>query len=331
MAGEAAVPTDEIRARLEDLAEGAWGLAVVSASAECGLLACLLSPRSLDDIAEAAGMSGEVAERVLDVLVAIGVARRDGSTYEGVERLKPMLTGEGLAELRAELRTTVQQSRDFRDRAALRTLEAGWVHTDPEILQAQGVAGRAAARALAEQGVPRLPGLRERLEAKGGSFLDVGIGVGVIAIEMCRAYPALRVVGLEPSEAPHGEAVKNVAAAGLSDRIEIRKQGVEALHDVDQFDLAYLPQVFLGDDAFRKGLRTVRRALRNGGWVTLPTISAPGDEFRPALARLRNTLWGGHARFAEDVAQALTEAGFTDVWVRPLGGTRHAVMGRRPD
>jgi len=242
-----------------------------------------------------------------------------------------MLTMAGIKQLRAELRATVQQSRDFMDRAAHRTLEAGWIHTDPEILHAQGAAGRAAARALATQGVSRLPGMRERLTADSGRFLDVGVGVGVIAIEMCRVYPALRVVGLEPSEAPRREARRNVAAAGLSDRIEVRKQGVEALRDVEQFDLAYLPQVFLADDVFLQGLRTVWRALRKGGWVTLPTISSPGDELRPALARLRNTLWGGGARVAEEVAQAITEAGFTDVQVRALGGTRHAVMGRRPD
>jgi cyclopropane fatty-acyl-phospholipid synthase-like methyltransferase len=78
---------------------------------------------------------------------------------------------------------------------------------------------------MAAQGVRRLAGLAERLNAPSASFLDVGVGVGVIAIEMCRAYPALRVVGLEPAEAPRREALGRIAAAGLSDRIEIRALG----------------------------------------------------------------------------------------------------------
>ena len=76
---------------------------------------------------------------------------------------------------------------------------------------------------------------------------------------------------------------------------------------------------------------SVGRALHRGGWVSLPVISSPGDDLRPALARLRNTLWGGQARLPEQVAEAVTRAGFTDLQVRSAGGTMHAVAGRRPE
>jgi 23S rRNA G2445 N2-methylase RlmL len=58
----------------------------------------------------------------------------------------------------------------------------------------------------------------------------------VIAIELCRAFPALRVVGLEPAAAPLVQARANVAAAQLADRIALRQQGVEDLHDSEAFD-----------------------------------------------------------------------------------------------
>lgn len=321
----------DVRARLDELAEAAWGLAVVSASAECGLLARLSTPARVDQAAEVAGMPVELAERVLDVLVVLGFARRLGDSYLAVDQLRPMLTDEGVQQLRAELRTTLQQSRDLVDRAARHTLVSGWVHTDPDLLRAQGAAGRAAARMMASQGIQRLPGLVERLNAPTARFLDVGAGVGVIAIEMCRTYPSLQVVGLEPAQAPRREALRQIAMAGLSDRIEIRDQSVEALTDTEEFDFAYVPQVFLPDDAFLRGLETVWRALRPGGWVSLPVISAPGNEVRPAVARLQNTLWGGRARLVEDVAEAATGAGFVEVQTRSLGGTRHAVTGRRPE
>jgi len=105
---------------------------------------------------------------------------------------------------------------------------------------------------------------------------------------------------------------------------------LEALTDVECFDLAYVPQVFLPDEAFRSGIPLVWRALRPGGWVTLPVISAPGNDLGAALARLRNTLWGGGARFADEVAEAITRAGFIDVQVRHVGRTGSAIAGRRP-
>jgi hypothetical protein len=37
--------------------------------------------------------------------------------------------------------------------------------------------------------------------------------------------------------------LRRVAAFGLADRIETRAQAVEDLTDVEQFDLAYVPQV----------------------------------------------------------------------------------------
>jgi predicted O-methyltransferase YrrM len=304
---------------------------VVSASAESGLLAALSTPRRVDEAAEAAAITVELAQRMLDVLIAVGVARRDGDAYVAVDEVRQILSDEGVAQLRAELRATLRQSADLVDRARRRTLVAGWVHTDPDLLHAQGASGRAGARALAGQGVRRLAGLVERLNAPTASFLDVGVGVGVIAIQMCRAYPALRVVGLEPAQAPRREALAQVAAAGLSDRIEIRDQRVEALRDLEEFDLAYLPQVFVPEDVFPRGLRTVFSGLRRGGWVTLPVISAPGADLGPAVARLRNTLWGGGARLAEEVVEAVREAGFTQVQVRHVGGLRHAVVGRRPE
>ena len=330
MADRPSTASDDIRGRIDDLADFTWAFATLCASAESGLLAALSSPRRVEEAAEIGGMPVEIAARVLDLLVALGFARRSGGTYVCVDDLLPMLTDERIGQLLAELRTTSQQSSDLVDRAKRRTLAAGWLHTDSAILQAQGAAGRAGARAMAEQGLPLLPGLSERLSAPSASFLDVGVGVGTMAIEMCRIYPTLHLVGLEPAAAPRREALANIRAAGYTERIEIRDQPVETLTDVETFDLVYLPQVFLAEDAFVRGLATVWRALRRGGWLILPAISAAGDDFPAALSRLRNTLWGGGARLPEQVVELAMRSGFADVQAHPLGGTVHTVLGRRP-
>jgi hypothetical protein len=54
------------------------------------------------------------------------------------------------------------------------------------------------------------------------------------------------------------------------------------------------------------------------------------NDFRAAFSRLRSTLWGGGARLPEQVAEAVTRSGFSDVRVRPVGGTMQTVLARRP-
>ncbi len=182
------------------------------------------------------------------------------------------------------------------------------------------------------QGIRVIPRLEARLHQPTARFLDVGVGVGVIAIELCRSYPALRVVGLEPAAAPLAQARRNVVAANLADRIELRQQRVEDLGDTEAFDLAYVAQVFLPDAAFEAGLRNVWRALRPGGWLSMPAISAAGGDLQAALSRLRNTLWGGGARLPEQVAETAQGLGFTAVQIVPAGlvGTLRAIVAQRP-
>ena len=200
---------------------------MLSAVAECGLLARLAAPLRVGEAAEAGGLPADLAGRLLDVLVSLGFVRRHGGGYVAVDELQPMLTRDRLNQLEAELRVTLQQSRDLVERAGRHALMPGWGHADTDLLSAQGESGRSAARARPSTVCCGLPAWPTVSKAPTGGFLYVGVGVGVIAIEMCQVYPALRVVGLEPAEAPRRLAVGRVAAAGLTDRIEIRAQAVE--------------------------------------------------------------------------------------------------------
>jgi predicted ATPase len=76
----------------------------------------------------------------------------------------------------------------------------------------------------------------------------------------------IREYGLEPQDAPMAEARRNVTAANLGDRIELRAQRIEDLADREAFDLVWLPQVFLPREVLERGLRRALAALRPGGW-----------------------------------------------------------------
>jgi hypothetical protein len=99
----ASMGTEHVRGQVDDLAESTWALAVMCASAESGLLTAIASPQRVEEAAETSGMPVEIAARVLEVLVALGFARRSGDIYESVDRgpnrrgdLRPRLPATGV-------------------------------------------------------------------------------------------------------------------------------------------------------------------------------------------------------------------------------------------
>jgi SAM-dependent methyltransferase len=327
---------EQVGGLVAELSASAWALASLDACLESGLLQYLTEPHTPAELSERTGVPAALVEALLDLLVALGLVRRAGDAFTAAPGLQPLLTPPARDYLLRDLRATALQSQALIEGAKRGTLRAGWAHTDPELLEAQGAGstGAPAAQMLSERLFPRLEGLVEQLQAPTASFLDVGSGVGALSIEMCRIWPQLRVVGLEPQAAPLAEGQRNVAAAGLGDRIALRAQRVEEMTEREAFDLAWLPQVFLPQEAFGSGLRAVREALRPGGWAVLLAIGAPGSDPRAALGRLINVLWGEEARPSEEVERAAIAVGFNSVRSipGPPGGLVDAtfVAARRP-
>ncbi len=178
---------------------------------------------------------------------------------------------------------------------------------------------------------PALDGLGPALETPGAAFLDVGVGVAALSIAMCRVYPELRAVGIDPWELALDRARRNVAAASLGDRIELRRQGVEEMQDRSAFDLVFLAGPFLGRRVVDAACDRVLTSLRPGGWVLFGMFRGV-DELGTALARLRTARSGGAVLDHEDAEARLAAAGFTDVrtFAAELGIPSQLVVGRRP-
>ena len=84
----------------------------------------------------------------------------------------------------------------------------GWDHADPNLLEAQGAMSRAVVHMIAAAAATR-PALAATLD-RPGNFLDVGMGVGRLAIEAARTWPKLQVVGIAvPTRAPTRLQTKN--------------------------------------------------------------------------------------------------------------------------
>ena len=190
----------------------------------------------------------------------------------------------------------------------------GWSYEEPSILMAQGHTSALLAPVFARFVIPALGGdLAARLRQPGASFLDVGAGVAALSVAMCRSWPLLHVVGLEPWEPARALAREHVAAAGLSDRIDVRSAAVETLTDTEEHDLAWLPTFFISAPVLERALERVHAALRRGGCAIVGLYARPQDPLAAALADLRTARQGGTLLDHEEAIARMAHAGFVDL------------------
>lgn len=304
--------------RIASLSTPAWTLAALAASVESGLAAALDEPRAVEELAERTGLPVAVVDALVEVLATMELAERIGAHWVAGSELEPAMREPQLGLLRDDLRATLLQGLALVTAARVEPHALGrWRHIDEQLLQAQGRLSASVIPLLAHVLFPHVPGLLDRLGSKAGAFLDVGAGVAAVSIAMCRQYPAIRAVGLEPASAPLELARRNVAAAGLTERIELRDRRVEELAEERAFDVAWLPASFLPADTFATALRTVHRALRPGGLILTGTLDPRGEDAEAAVSRLRLTLWGGERLAPDELVAMVRAAGYVDVTAVP--------------
>ena len=290
---------------------------------------------SLQDVMPVVGRLAASAE-ALAVLATSAGKPLDGQPAQ----IREVLVSLGLESDAAELglaeaefvnglvRTILLQALEFLEAP---NRPAGWTHVDPRILQGQGAGSATLVPVLRNVIVSRLDGLSTHLDAAGAAFLDVGIGVAALSIAMCRAWPTLHVVGLDPFEPALVLARQNIAEAGLQDRIALRQIGAEDLTDADAFDLVWFSLPFVPDTILDTALAAVCRSLRPGGWLVTGTFGGPG-ELGMALARLRTARAGGRLLDSGGTETLLAVQGLTNIASFPPAtwGPGILTVGRRP-
>ena len=311
---------------LARLCASVWSLSALRVAAESDLLAIMAGgetdPHAL---ASAARLAPAVTARILEVLEANGfVARKDDGFLLSPE-------GADLASrtdwLREDLAATFGQSNAFVVESRRSDLASGWQHTDAEVIRSQSALSRILTERAIDGMLAGVPGL-ERLARAGAKLLDVGTGGAGVAIAFCRRFPSLHAVGIDPLRAANLEARAAIAAAGLSDRIEVRSSRFETLSDENMYDAAFVASSFLDDAALSEGLARAHRALVAGGTVLLHAWQAPDDKQLAAAAKLRWQLWGG-SRAPADAMRIAKAAGFVDLREGPAASSMVPVIGRK--
>jgi precorrin-6B methylase 2 len=203
----------------------------------------------------------------------------------------------------------------------------GWRFDDPIVLQAQGQASRLVVRGIATMAA-REPGFREVLQ-RPGAFLDVGTGVGLLAIEAARTWPALKIVGIDIWEPALALARRNLAASDVADRVELRTQDVQHLSDRDHYALAWLSGPFIPAEIVKQSMARIHDALQPGGWLVFGLYAPQSNLLGEALTNLRVVRSGGHPWRPDEALALLRSAGFAQLNAHSPNPPVQFIVGRK--
>ena len=235
----------------------------------------------------------EVSPEVTSALRAVSNAAGLGD----LDELEPQQKGMVAAMARLYL-VQALDILDSPDRAG------SWTFTDPVILDGWG------------RGSMLMPGLINGTVPGVGettSFLDIGTGVGLLAVAAASVWPNARIVGIDIWEPALARARANVAQAGLEGRIELRAQNVVDLDDADRFDLIWVPTFFLSEATLVQAFPALLRAAQPGATIVLGLWQALPNPLAAAVTALRTVRSGGEELEAKRGVDLLEAAGFTDV------------------
>src|SRR5437867_3351220 len=212
-------------------------------------------------ITQAEALAALVARLKLD---ATG-ERGDPEVAAQLDRVVDLI---GAADLCADLdereRTTVIGHATTMLRQAMDLIDdpvrpGGWYYSDPHIIQGQGASSVIVAQLIAGAGIG----------TENARILDIGTGVGALAVAFCRAFPSSTVVGIDPWELSLELARRNVAAAGLASRITLRQARLEAFEDDEGFDLVWMPVIFVSKTVLEDAVRRAVAAMRPGAQIVV--------------------------------------------------------------
>ena len=313
------------------LTDSAWTLAATCCAFDAGLMDFLDRPRTIDETCtHAEHLPRPLVVALVDVLVAAGSLTRAGDTVRVSATSEAIVRSPFRATRVADMKSALLQSRLLLNAAEPRRRPyVPWQHRQRDVLETQGAGGEMMAELISTSLAPALTGLAAALVTPGARFLDVGAGVGRIAIAMAQRWPSLHVVGLEPWRPSLRLAERSVAAAGLGERVEMRVTRVEALREFDAFDLVWMPSPFIPPRVIAEALLRSRASLRANGWIVVGINGVDDEEDDDALTRLTTATWGGCSLGPATATRLLHCAGFADVRVLTLAQGPTVAVGRR--
>jgi 2-polyprenyl-3-methyl-5-hydroxy-6-metoxy-1,4-benzoquinol methylase len=200
----------------------------------------------------------------------------------------------------------------------------GWTFTDPDILAGWGRGSMIVPGSLTAA-LPELAGIR--------SFLDVGTGIGLLAVAAARTWPMATVTGIDVWDPALRIAETNIESAGLGDRVFVRRQDVTDVDEAGSYDCVWFPTFFVTEGVLDAAVPRLLRSLRKGGWLVLGRMAPAPDPLAEAVTNLRTVRGGGADFDAKRLSAALADARSTSIRTLPRSGPAplEYVVGQRGD
>jgi len=206
----------------------------------------------------------------------------------------------------------------------------GWNDQSEAALIAQGQTSGSAALMFTHFVLPHYQDLAERLATPGARMLDVGTGIGAIAVACAQAFPELHVTGIDVLPRALDIARRQVRASAVATRIELRQQDVAELTETACYDLAWIPAPFVPEPAFSVGVARMVTALRPGGVLMIGHGAFDGGELECAITRFKTIAHGGTPLDGSSAVRLLTDLGLSSVQTAPTPpGAPRVTAGRR--
>jgi 2-polyprenyl-3-methyl-5-hydroxy-6-metoxy-1,4-benzoquinol methylase len=184
---------------------------------------------------------------------------------------------------------------------------------------------------------PGIPEVHERLQADPpAQVADVACGQGFSTIAIARAYPKVRVDGLDLDEASIEAARENLAGGGIEDRVTFHHRDAADPGLRGQYELVYMHESLHDMSYPVEVLRACRDLLAEGGSVVVAdervpeSFSASGDDIErlcygfsilhclPVGMVGEGAAGTGTVMRADTVRRYAEEAGFRVVEVLPI-------------
>ena len=171
--------------------------------------------------------------------------------------------------------------------------------TDVRSSAIEALAGRifstgVGAAELVAEWLPQLPDVLARLQeqADPAHVADLACGTGWAAIELAKAFPHIRVDGLDNDEASVAIGRQHAASHGVADRVDLEVADLadESADWSPRYDLVLLIECVHDLPRPVEALRHARAAVRPGGTVLVvderaaESFTAPGDEIERFFA-----------------------------------------------
>lgn len=217
--------------------------------------------------------------------------------------------------------TLAESSELFRspDRAA------SWNVSDTDLLQALG---RASAN-----GFDRILALAEERpllsDCLSGRFLDVGTGVGGIALRAAQTCPDLQIDAIDIWEPALRLAREAVSSSGFEQRISLARLDVTALPAGGHYSLVWLPTMFMKRGVLLEAIDHIAAASRPGAWIVAGLYTPAEDPFAAVMTTLRTLRGGGQVLDASEVVRMLGMHGYVDLEI-DIAPVATFVLGRLP-